>query len=64
MRKEMRSAPRKGNYLCVARMNYVRPTGEMDGELGQQDWATVEVLSHEMEDSVIAGGSLRLFGGF
>ena len=64
MRKEMKSAPRIGNYLCVARMNYVRPAGEMDGELGRRGWAAVEVLSHEEEDSVIVGGSLRLSGGF
>ena len=64
MRKEMRSAPRRGDYLCVARMNCVRPVGEMDGMLGWRGWAPVEVLSHEEEDSVIAEGSLGLSGGF
>ena len=60
----MRSAPRRENYLRVARKNYVRPTSKVDNELGRQGWTAVEVLSREEEDSVIAEGSLRLSGDF
>ena len=49
--------------MC-ARKYYVRSAGEVDDELGRRGRAAMEVLSHEEEDSVIAGGSLRLSSGF